>query len=111
VRRAGLSKVTPGLLEDTLHHAARAACDPAHSATSALADSHGAFRHAGSPASAAEDFTAVEDSTVADLMAAGTANQLFVIFPVDDEIQNGDEDLCGEQSLSSADFHRATFPK
>jgi hypothetical protein len=73
-RRTGLSTGTPARLGDTLHPAVKAAFDPAPSAATIMADTHGANRHAEDPASVAAELVVV---VVA--VAAGIGNRGFVM--------------------------------
>ena len=68
----------PGLLEDMLNPAVKAASAPVPSAATTMADRKGVFRHAEAPASvAAEGLTGA---------VAGVGNRSFVMFLVDREI-------------------------
>jgi hypothetical protein len=80
-------------LGDTLHRVARAGCARAPSAVTTTADRPAAFRHAAAPASVAEGFTAVEDSTAA---AVGEGNRNYVAFRVVCRILKWRDALCSE---------------
>jgi hypothetical protein len=75
----------PGLLEDTLNLAGRAASARAPSAATTMADKTEAFRNAVAPASVtAEDFRVVQaegfmavEAAVAAVAVAGTGNRRF----------------------------------
>jgi len=77
------------LPEDTLNPEGRAGSARAPSAATTMADKQGAFRHVGTPASAAEDlvvvegFTAVAAEDLTEAAVAGGDNRSFVMFLAD----------------------------
>jgi hypothetical protein len=72
------------LLVDTLNPAVKAACAPAPSAVTTVADRPGAFHHAAAPASVAEGCVAAVD--LAAGAGAGITNRKIVIHPALGEI-------------------------
>jgi hypothetical protein len=108
-QQPGLSSEIPGLLEDTLNRAVRAASAQVPSAATTMADRKGAIRHAVAPALvAAEDFMAVEaEGFTGAVVVAG--NRKSVMFPADREMWTWREAICGERSSTSANFIGAIF--
>jgi len=78
-KRRGLSTETIALPEGTRNPAVKAACAPAPSAVTTVADRPGVFRHAGAPASEAEERVVAQDLAAAVAEAAGIGNRWLVV--------------------------------